>query len=253
MTHANQVVPRRADPVAAAREIAAAAAQDGLALRVTGGVAIALRCPSSWKEPLRRPYADVDLAASGSDRQRVVRLLVELGYRPDREFNALHGARRLLFWDTANERQIDVFLDRVDMCHSIDLRPRLQVPGPTLPLADLLLLKLQIVETNKKDLTDIVSLLADHPLGQHGSGIDLSYLTKLVAADWGLWRTLTMIAQRTSSFTTELEGFEAGASVRSKLAELVDAFEQTPKTLQWRLRARLGDRVRWYELPESAQ
>jgi hypothetical protein len=27
--------------------------------------------------------------------------------------------------------------------------------------------------------------------------------------------------------------------------------ETAPKTLRWRLRARVGDRLRWYELPEA--
>jgi hypothetical protein len=32
---------------------------------------------------------------------------------------------------------------------------------------------------------------------------------------------------------------------------LLDVAESVPKSMKWRLRANIGDRVRWYELPEE--
>jgi hypothetical protein len=107
--------------------------------------------PGASDPPLRRAYADIDVVGHANQRRRITELLARLGYEADTVFNATHGARRLFFWDKANGRQLDVFLDKVEMCHVIDLGRRLDVPGPALAPADLLLLKLQVVETNEKD------------------------------------------------------------------------------------------------------
>ena len=239
------------DPVDEARRVAAAADAAGLAVRLAGGVGIALRCPSAGHGILKRPYADLDLAGRSRDRRGIVALLNELGYEPDAQFNALHGARRLFFWDGANGRQCDVFLDRFEMCHRIDLLERLQSPGPTLPLADLLLMKLQIVETNAKDLADILTVLVDQPFTDDDSGINLPYLARLAAADWGLWRTTTMVAERADLFARSLAGFDRAVLVHDQVGRLLGALEEVPKSSSWKLRARLGERKRWYELPEE--
>ena len=142
------VAPPNADPVTEGARIAQAAEDAELELRVVGGVAVALRCASSASPPLSRTYKDVDVAGRAADRVRITALLTDAGYLADEQFNALNGARRLLFYDIPNQRRLDVFLDRVELCHKIDLLPRLSIPGATLPLADLLLMKLQVVETN---------------------------------------------------------------------------------------------------------
>lgn len=241
-----------ADPVAEARRVAGAVAAGGLDLRFAGGLGVALSCPSALAAPLAREYEDLDLAGRRRDHRRIVSLLAELGYVEDREFNALQSDRRLLVHDLVNGRQLDVFLDEVELCHRIDLRPRVGIPGATLSPADLLLMKLQVVETTRKDLTDILAILIDHPLvPEGGAGIDLGYLSGLVAHDWGLWRTSTMVAERAAQFAAELQGFAHAALVAERVTSLVAAFSSAPKSAKWRLRARIGDRARWYEVPEG--
>ena len=142
----------------------AAAAEDESPVRVLGGVAIALRCPSAQLPALERTYGDIDVVARSRDRRKLQRFLTAQGYRGLDQLNAVHGGARLFYVDEANRRRLDVFLDRFEMCHDLDLRGRLGLSGPTLPLADLLLTKLQVVETTEKDLRDIVALLADHDL-----------------------------------------------------------------------------------------
>ena len=242
-----------ADVLAEASRIAGSAMGGGLALRITGGVGVALRCPSAGREPLRRAYADVDLVGRGKERREIARLLEELGYEPDKEFNALHGSERLFFWDGTNGRQVDVFLDRIEMCHTIDLAGRLQIPGETLPLADLLLMKLQIVETNTKDMTDILALLVDQSFTDDDSGINLRYLSELAAADWGLWKTTTTVAERADAHARALEGFDRVREVHEQGGRFLGALEEVPKTRAWRLRAKIGERKRWYELPEESR
>jgi hypothetical protein len=246
------MVAPHADPIAEGSRIAHAARDGGLELRLVGGVGIALRCGSAASPPLSRAYKDVDVAGRAADGVRIGALLTESGYVADEEFNALNGATRLLFFDTANGRQLDVFLDRVELCHKIDLRPRLGIPGPTLPLADLLLMKLQIVETNDKDFRDMCALLCDQPLADHDDdAINVDYMCELAARDWGLWRTVTMVAGRLGEYAPTLGDERLAAIVREKVTTLLMRLDDVPKSRGWRLRARVGDRVRWYELPDD--
>lgn len=241
-----------ADPLAEARRVAAAIDERGLALRFVGGLGIALTCPSSLQPPLRREYSDLDLAGRRRDHRVIIGLFEELGYVEDREFNALNSDRRLLVHDPVNDRGVDVFLDEAELCHTIDLRERVALPGPALSPADLLLLKLQVVETTRKDLTDILAILADHPMSSDGrTGIDLDHLARLAAKDWGLWRTTTMVARRAAEFARGLDGFGYADVVEERAEQFIAALDAAPKSRGWRLRHRVGDKVRWYELPEE--
>ena len=240
------------DPVAEGARIAEAAAERGLPLRLLGGVAVAALCPSSRCPPLQREYADVDFATNGAARGEVSELMEALSYAPDREFNTLHGQRRLYFWDETNQRQVDVFVDEANLCHRIDLRSRLEVVPLTLSLADLTVLKLQVVETNEKDYLDLCAIFADHDLSEDESGVNSAYIAGLTASDWGLWRTLGMVAERSAQFALDLPGFPAGERVAERLRRLQLKLDTVPKSRGWKLRARVGDRKRWYELPEEA-
>jgi hypothetical protein len=241
------------DPVAEGARVAEAAAERGLPLRLLGGVAVALLCPSGRRPPLRRDYGDVDLATTKGAKEDVIRLMEALGYLPDREFNTLHGHRRLFFWDEANQRQVDVFVDEAHLCHRVDLKERIEIRPLTLSPADLTVLKLQVVETNEKDYLDVCALFADHDLSDDESGINVRYVAGLAASDWGLWRTLGMVAERSERFARELPEFDAAEVVVDRLRRLRGALDTVPKSRAWKLRARVGDRKRWYELPEEVR
>ena len=240
-----------ADPVAEGRRIVAVAAEQNVPLRALGGIAVAMTCPSSSRPPLARTYADIDLATTRAAREGVGALLESLGYRGDKEFNALHGRRRLYFWDERAERQVDVFVGEANLCHRIDLEGRLEAVPLTLSPADLMVLKLQVVETNEKDYLDLCAIFADHEFTPDDSGINLRYVAELTSVSWGLWRTVGMVGERTERFALELPGFEAGELVAGKLRRLRAELSSAPKSRAWKLRARIGDRKRWYELPEE--
>lgn len=240
------------DPIAEGRRIAEAAAERDLPLRVLGGVAVAMLCPSSRQAPLKRQYADIDLATIGPAKDDVAGMMKALGYAGDREFNMLHGHRRLYFWDERNHRQVDVFVDEANLCHRIDLRKRIEVVPLTVSLADLAILKLQVVETNDKDYQDICAIFADHDLSDDESGVNSAYIASLAASDWGLWRTLGMVAERSGQFALGIPGFTAADRVVERLERLREKLDRVPKSRGWKLRGRIGDRKRWYELPEEA-
>lgn len=239
-----------------AKRVIAAARAQGITAALVGGIAVYLRCPSASLPPLRRDYKDIDLVSSKSMAQRLTRLLESLGHAPDKRFNALHGGQRLFFWDGKHERQLDVFIDEFEMCHKFDLRKRLALDSsaPTLPLADLVLTKMQVVEMNLKDMKDLAALLQDQPLTQDESGINLMYITKLTGNDWGLQHTVEgTIAKVRQADPTELAAETAHYALGDQLDALERAMRDASKSTGWKLRSRVGERMRWYELPEEAR
>jgi hypothetical protein len=239
------------DPHHEARRILEMAAQRELTLRVMGGVAIRLRCPAAATPPLMRAYRDIDFAARARDGRALTALFASAGYEADAEFNALHGRHRLFFWDEGHRREADVFLDTFTMCHTFDFRDRLEMNPETLPLADLLLFKLQVMETNEKDYKDAVALLADHSLGPEG--LDAAGIARFVANDWGWWRTVTLVLDRVDAYASELPPVERADRARDNIRQLRDTIAAEPKSRRWKLRARVGERKRWYETPEETQ
>jgi hypothetical protein len=235
------------DPVAEAERLIETANREGAVLRALGGVAVSMRCPSAQHPPLARTPKDLDFATISKHRQALISLFAQAGYQEDAEFNALHGKTRLFFWDAGNARQADVFIDGISMCHSLDLADRLDEHPATLSASDLLLLKLQVFETNERDYKDALSLLLDHA----EEGIDVAYIAGLLATDWGWWRTATMVLERIDRYARELDGFLRQNEVHSRIRDLLGAIEQAPKSRRWKIRARIGERTRWYELPEE--
>jgi hypothetical protein len=217
--------------------------------RAVGGLAVHLRCPSAAAPPLARDYKDLDLATEHGTVRPLTQALEALGYEADREFNAVHGRERLLFWDPVNGRQLDVFVDRMVLCHTLELSGRVALEPRTLPLADLLLTKLQVVEVNERDLQDAAAILADHALGP--DGVDAERVTDLLAADWGWWRTATGTLERVAGYAAELDGFAGAPAVAERAGALAERVEAAPKSRRWRMRAKIGERKRWYELPEE--
>ncbi|HOG46416.1 MAG TPA: hypothetical protein PLJ35_04920 [Anaerolineae bacterium] len=225
----------------------------GVRLRLLGGVAIALISPRGASHAqLAREYADIDCVGLHRDARQISDLFAALGYEHDQRFNALHGYKRLIFYDEQG-RHADIFLDRFEMCHTLDLKGRLLDGYLTLPAVDLLITKLQIVQLNDKDLRDILALLLDHEIeATEGSGkIDAAYLAGLTSADWGLHTTLSdNLARARDEWPNYLNEAE-GQVVAARIEALLVAMERAPKTLAWRLRARIGRRVEWYELPDE--
>ncbi|MGQ0797312.1 MAG: hypothetical protein ACT4OI_05565 [Methanobacteriota archaeon] len=231
------------------------AAARRVTLRLLGGLAILVRCPSARSGALARVNPpDIDFAGLKDENARIKALFESLSYRPNQGFNALHGYKQLMFHGPEGQPKVDVFLDEFAMCHRLDLRPRLRLANDTLPLADLLFTKLQIVQINEKDVKDIIALLLDHPIGPRSGNdsVDGRYLADLAARDWGIYTTLTDNLEKVRQFLPSFRLDEASAdSVQASIATLRELFDRTPKSIGWRLRAKVGRRVAWYELPEE--
>ena len=239
------------DTIAEAERVAAAATAQGLGVKLLGGAGIHLHSPSAQHPPLRRKYGDLDYVIPTRDRKAVLAFFPSIGYQANDRFNTMQGDRRLYFFDAQNGKQVDVFIDAIRMSHVIDMRGRLSHRGPCASPSDLLLSKLQIYEVNHKDLVDLTALVLDHPIGKGDEAIDAQYVARLACEDWGLCRTLQLNIEKLRHAVTELD--VDGAKVAARLDQLWSTVEAQPKPLKWKMRAQVGDRIRWYELPEEVR
>jgi hypothetical protein len=241
-----------ADPVAAACRVVTLAQDQGLTLRIVGGIGVAIVAPSIEALQPRRRYHDIDFVApSGS--ATIGRCMAAAGYIGAERFNALNGSERLLFHDPSG-RRVDVFIERMRMCHVLDLRGRLAIHPWTVPPADLLLSKLQIVEMTERDAQDVRAVLTDHGLEDGDAGIDRRRLRAVCSSDWGWWRTvdgsLTGLIDRWR--VASKDDPDLAAPLARALALQAD-LAAAPKSRTWRLRARVGERKRWFDLPEEVR
>jgi len=247
------------DPLPEAVALARGATDAGLGLKLLGGLAIRVLCPSF--PPRQRAGQDMDFACLSKGRKNVVSYLERSGCQPDRRFNNLNGDRQMYF-TAPSGRPIDVMVDRLTMCHTLDFRPSFGRLPLTVDAVDLLLSKLQIIELNEKDARDIMHLLAGVPVsgtdGQAASGagasIDSERFGKLLGADWGWWRTVTGNLAKLPALAAEnpeLVPPDPPLDPVGQSEHLLGVAESSPKGVKWKLRANVGDRVRWYELPEE--
>ena len=242
-----------ADIVAEAERLLGAAVSADVPVRLVGGLAVRAHLPAGTAPVITREYKDIDLVTLKGKSRAVTAFMIEQGYEADRVFNTTNGHRRLLYYDVPHQRQVDVFVGAFEMCHAIPITERIDLHPTAVPLAELVLTKMQIVELNAKDQSDIVTMLFHHEVGAGDDGvINAGRVAQLCAADWGLWRTTKMNTERTRQ---ALAGDGVASDVRAvaapRLEQLWDAIESEPKSTRWKMRNRVGDKVRWYEEPEE--
>ncbi len=179
-----------------------------------------------------------------------------MGYEPNQRFNALNGDTRLIFEDPTHQRRADIFLDTFHMCHTLHIGKRLALDDYTITISDLLMTKLQIVEINEKDVRDIIAILQDHDVANSAAPgnkekIDTNYVAGLCASDWGLDTTITLTLKKIPGFITRYDLAESEkAVVQERINRLLEAVGDAPKSVKWKIRAVVGEKKRWYDLPE---
>ena len=236
-----------------ALRVVTAAEERGVTLRVIGALAFFHHCPEFGyiQAKLNRVYTDIDFAAYGKQSKQIRDFFVSIGYAEDVEVNAFHAeGGRLIFNNPTNHIHVDVFMDRLDFCHPIPWKGRLEVDSPTIPLAELLLEKMQIIKINEKDIIDTIMLLREHAIDANDDDcINAARVSALCAGEWGLWRTTSMNLEKVRDYLPHLDLEEEDKTVvAQRVAELLSAMDDYPKGAKWKLRARVGDKVRWYNV-----
>jgi hypothetical protein len=240
------------DPLPEALVLSRGAGEASLGLKLLGGLAVRVLCPDF--PPRLRAGQDMDFACVGKERKKVADYLAKAGCEPDKRFNNLNGDRQMYF-NAPSGRPIDVMVDRLTMCHTLDFRPGFSRQPFTIDAVDVLLSKLQIIEINEKDAHDIVHLLAGLQVGGGGqASLDTDRFAKLLGADWGWWRTVTGNLEKLPALVADRPGLVPPGARYDPLAQarqLLELAQQAPKSIKWKVRAATGERMRWYELPEE--
>ena len=221
-------------------------------MRLIGALAFRTHCPQYGylQDKLERKFTDIDFASYPRFSKGIRHVLTELGYLEDKQVTQLFGERRMLFHDPVFDRHIDIFYNVLDFCHPISFVGRLEVEQLTLPLAELVLEKMQIVQINEKDQIDTIMLLREHPIGDSDQEtINASLIAQTLANDWGYWRTVTgnLSLLEDALLRYDQLSEEDRKVVSTRIHELQDRIEAAPKSLRWRARAHIGERVKWYK------
>jgi len=242
--------PQR-DFVDEAMRVLEEARKRGIVLRVMGAIAVRLHCPNfvGLHKKMGREISDMDFVGYERQGSKIEGVFKSLGYTSRPLSYSFRLTGRLIFLDDVNARHVDVFLDRLAMCHTIDFSKRLEVDYPTIPLAELLLQKMQIVKLSEKDVKDAIVLLREHDLGDGDSEtINVGYAAKLLTNDWGFYYTATMNLKKVRVFTQghPVLSEEDRQDVIRRTDQMLAAIKDEPKSLSWKMRARLGPSKKWY-------
>lgn len=240
-----------------AKKLVEEANRIGLVLRLLGAIAFRIHCPKFGRLLSKtRGITDIDMIAYGKQVGQLEKFIVESGYEPRPLSIASLAARRRIFYNKKNDITIDVFLDRLEMCHDIDFKGRLEADYPTIPLAEMLLEKLQIVQINEKDVKDVIVLLREHEIGDSDEQtINANYIAKLLADDWGFYYTATVNLNKIKNLLDHYKELVENDKklIESKIDNLLNTIEKEPKSLGWKMRARIGTKKQWYRKVEEIQ
>ena len=238
----------------AAVRIAEAAKTEGIPLRVLGACAIRIQCRESKHllDEMNRAISDLDFISYEKYEPKITPFFTNLGYKVDSEvskyYSHLYGMLRDRFKDPNMGSTLDVFYDKLQMCHTVDLTKRLEVDFPTISLSDLLLEKMQIVQINKKDLDDMVVLLMSHPVSESDqNSVNRKYLADVLSEEWGFYYTVSTNLQKLKEYARAYFARTGTTdSVSKKIDDLLQSIEAHPKGFKWKMRAKIGNRQKWY-------
>jgi len=229
-------------------------AQDkGITMRVLGATAFVIHCPNyrHLHDTLKRKLTDIDFVAYRKQWKQIRELFVKgLGWKEPAAY-MMAVASRLIFMDPKNEDlHSDIFFDKLEFCHDIPFHGRLEADYPTLPLAELLLEKLQIVKINEKDIIDIIMLIREHDVGDSDKEvINGDRIAKLFSEEWGFYYTGTTNLKRVrDEFLPDYAALteEDRSNVTGKINLLLEKIENQPKSFGWKMRAKVGPSRKWY-------
>jgi hypothetical protein len=238
--------------------IVAEATKRNLHVRLLGAIAFQAHCPkfnflAAW---LNRILSDVDFAAYYSESNHISKMMKELGYEDQPMITALYGHRRMIWDNKSNGMHVDIFIDKLEMNHDIEFRNRLEIDPLTISLVDMLLEKMQIVNLEQKDMIDTTMLLREHDVGNAGpETIDAPYIAKRLSDDWGFYYTCTTNLKKVNDKLATYQELkqEDREDVSKKIEKLLKIIEDEPKTMRWKLRARMGPSKKWYRDVEEVR
>jgi len=238
--------------IAEAKRVIVRAKERELQLRLLGAIAFQVQCPrfNFISRKLDRILTDLDFAGYSKESTKVAGLMRELGYVDEPSVTVMFGHRRMIWDHSSNGLHADVFFDKLEMNHDIPFENRLDIEPMTIPLADMLLEKMQIVQINEKDVIDTVMLLREHEIGNSNpqSGIDVGYISKLLSSDWGFYYTVTTNLGKVKGWLPQFGHLteEDRTDISNKIDKVLEKIENEPKSISWKIRTKVGSKTKWY-------
>ncbi len=269
-TQVKEKPPRRADRLMAeAMDIVDAARAQGVQLRLTGGLAIRRYCTDL--DFMDREYSDIDFIGLSDQKKEIHTAFEQLDYTENRyvtqstdsgqlqyiKREALEGMKAEAEAAAAGVQSsyepplvdhVDIFLDVMRMDHDLDVRDRLEIDDYAISPADAFIAKMQIGKINQKDVHDVVALVKDVPLRDvdDDTSIDLLHIADVCSKDWGLYQDITTNIDIALAMVDDYGLTEAQQDrVYARLAAIKESVESASKSIRWRLRATVGERVAW--------
>lgn len=264
------------------QEIVEKAKQEGIVLRILGGLSIAIHCQEhrEFAQKLGRmgtgvikgqEYSDIDYVSYRNQREKIKELFDKMGYAKRRTTLSTAASERQIYYHPKGWFYVDVFFDKLLVAnHPIDFKGRLELDYPTITVTDMLLEKIQMWEAfSVKDLKDCLLLLKAHDIKEKSEkeSIDTLYIAKILAQDWGFWYTATTNLKNLKKFITEIDklGTETDINpkqiekkeredITEKIEAILERIEKEPKSFGWKMRAKIGTKKKWYnpvERPET--
>jgi hypothetical protein len=244
-------VQRTEAMIAEAKRIVEGAKERNLHLRLLGAIAFQIQCPkyNYLSRKLNRILTDLDFAGYSKEGNKVAEMMREFGYVDEPIVTAFFGNRRMIWDNKSNGHHADIFYDKLEMNHDIPFVNRLNITELTIPLADMLLEKMQIVHINEKDIIDTIMILREHSFGSGPTLIDADYFSKLLSTDWGFYYTVTTNLEKVRSSLARIGELneEDRTDISSKIDQLLTKVEKEPKSMSWKMRAKVGSKSKWYK------
>lgn len=230
--------------------------EKGIIFRLLGATAIKLHCPkfAQLYAGMNRSLTDLDFMTYGKFNMGMKKFFMELGYAPNESVIRYYGKYRHIYWNEEKQWQADIFFDCLNMCHIVDFKGRLEFDNPTITLTDILLEKMQIVKINAKDIKDTIIMLREHDVGNtEKETINTDYLCKVLCDDWGYYYTVTNNLNKVKYHMGEFEGLRDAdkKDVEAKLDTMIKILEEAPKSMKWKMREKVGTKVKWYNEVEE--
>jgi len=224
--------------------------ENGIILRIMGAIAIRLHSPKfrHLYKSMERPLTDIDFMTYSKSLHLLKKFFLGLGFIPNESIIRTYWDKRHIYYDKKG-RTIDVFIDKLEMCHTINFKGRLELDYPTITLSDLLLSKIQIVQINEKDVKDVIVMLLEHDVGESEYDvINKSYIARILSDDWGFYYTATTNLRKIRNFLDKYSIItnEDREDLSAKISKLLIAIENQPKSIRWKMRAKIGTSKKWY-------
>ncbi|MFX1578172.1 MAG: hypothetical protein ACFFBJ_00885 [Promethearchaeota archaeon] len=244
--------PGKIDRIGESLRIIGEGQKRGAIVRMIGGLAVRAHCEDL--EFCEREYGDVDLIALGKQIVKIRSTFEALGYTEDLNIARSTDGTRLLFELDNFEDHVDVFLDKLRMEHTIDLRERLQIENLTISVSDIIVTKLIIHDMNEKDYRDIISIMKDMELGHTDEKgiINVDYIADICSRDWGLYQDIYSNIDACLQFMKSYDLPQAETElIRDRFLTIKSAMDDKPKSLKWKMRSIIGDKLPRREIVEE--